>query len=239
MTTRHIGIIGASPEGASLFFRQVARHAAKLLPPERHPVVTLHNERLADYIAAIHQHDWMTVGRLLRKSADVLARGGAEFCVTPDQAVIHALSLAQAGSPVPLLNPAALVAQTVQTSGHTHVGLIGTKLVMQGAAYQTMLGLRGIRVEIPSEFDCETLETIIFEELIYGHFKASSQTAVLNIVNGLAKRGCEGVILGCSEAPLVITAENCPIKIYDAVDILSEQSVRIAMSDGPIPTGLT
>lgn len=238
MATRHIGIIGASPEGASLFFRQVARHAAKLLAPENHPVVTLHNERLAEYIQAIHHHDWIAVGRLLSKSAGVLARSGAEFCVIPDQAVIHALSLAQTGAPVPLVNPATLVAQSVQTAGHKHVGLIGTKLVMQGAAYQTMLGLRGIRVEIPSEFECDTLETIIFEELIYGHFKPSSQSAVVSIVNGLAKRGCEGVILGCSEAPLVVTAENCPIRIYDAVDILAEQTVRIAMSEAPIPTGM-
>ena len=123
-----------------------------------------------------------------------------------------------------------------QGAGQKQVGLIGTKLVMQGAAYQTMLGLRGIRVEIPSEFECDNLENIIFEELIYGHFKPESQAAVLSIVNGLAKRGCEGVILGCSEAPLVVTAENCPIRIYDAVDILAEQTVRLAMSDAAIPT---
>lgn len=236
MSTRHIGIIGASPEGASIFFRQVARHAARLLPPNKHPVISLHNERLADYIEAIHQHDWIGVGRLLSRSAEVLARAGAQFCVTPDQVVIHALALAQAQAPIPMLNPASLVAQTVQGAGQKQVGLIGTKLVMQGAAYQTMLGLRGIRVEIPSEFECDNLETIIFEELIYGHFKPESQASVLNIVNGLAKRGCEGVILGCSEAPMVVTAENCPIRIYDAVDILAEQTVRVAMSDGPIPT---
>lgn len=237
MTTRSIGIIGASPEGASLFFRQVARHAGKLLPPDRHPVITLHNERLADYIAAIHQHDWMAVGKLLRRSAEVLAKAGAQFGVTPDQVVIHALPIAQAGSPIPLVNPATLVAQAVQNAGQKHVGLIGTKMVMQGAAYQTLLGLRGIRVEIPSEFECDTLENIIFEELIYGTCKPSSQTAILTIVGALAKRGCEGVILGCSEAPMVVTAENCAIRTYDAVDILAEQAVRLAMSTEPFPVG--
>jgi aspartate racemase len=193
-------------------------------------VVTLHNERLADYIDAIHAHDWHAVGKMLRKSAEVLARSGAAFCVTPDQVVIHALHLAATGSPIPWLNPASLVAAAVQSAGHKHVGLIGTKLVMQSSTYQTILGLRGIRVEVPSEFECDELETIIFEELIYGHFKPESQIAVLKIVNNLARKGCEGVILGCSEAPLVVTAANSPVRVYDAVDILAESTVRAAIA---------
>jgi len=228
LNTKHIGIVGAGPEGAALFFGRVWHHAQRLLPPEQQPVITLHNERLSSYIAAIHRQDWLGVSRLLVRSADVLARAGAAFCVTPDQALIHGIHIAQANSPIPWVNPAELVAQAVQGAGHKTVGLIGTKLVMQSSTYQSILGIRGIRVEIPSEVECDRLDTIIFEELVYGRFKPESQSAVLQTVNGLARRGCEGVILGCSEAPLVVTSQNCSIRIYDAVDILAEHVVRHA-----------
>ncbi|MEK6701129.1 MAG: amino acid racemase [Planctomycetota bacterium] len=238
MATRHIGIVGASPEGTALFYRAIHRHAQRLLPVHQHPVVSLHNERLADYIDAIHQHDWHAVGNLLRRSAEVMARAGADFCVTPDQAVLHGLHLAQAGSPIPWLSTTNLVAAAISGAGQTCVGLIGTKLVTQASSYQTHLGLRGIRVEVPSEFECDALETIIYDELIYGHFKPESQLTVLRVVKSLAGRGCEGVILGCSEAPMVVTAENSPIRVYDAVDILAEGTVRLAASTEPLKQGV-
>lgn len=234
MATRHIGIVGASPEGTSLFYRQISRHATRLLHPNEHPVMTLHNERLSDYIEAIHAQDWMAVGKLLRRSAEILARAGAAFAVTPDQALLHGIHLARAGSPIPWVSPTDLVAAAIQAAGHKHVGVIGTKLVTQASAYQTHLGLRGIRVEAPSEFECDTLENIIFDELIHGHFKPESQQAVNSILQGLERKGCEGVILGCSEAPLVVTAETSPVRVYDAVDILAEGCVRLAASSDAV-----
>lgn len=232
MSTKHIGIVGAGPEGAALFFGRVWHHAQRLLPPGQQPVLTLHNERLGAYLDAIQKHDWLAVSRLLVRSAEVLARAGAAFCVTPDQALIHAIHIAQASSPIPWVNPADLVAEAVQAAGQKVVGLVGTKLVMQSSTYQSILGIRGIRVEIPSEVECDRLDTIIFEELVYGHFKPESQAAVLQTVNALSRRGCEGVILGCSEAPLVVTSQNCTIRVYDAVDILAEQVVRLASAGG-------
>src|SRR5262245_53241499 len=93
--TKHIGIVGVSPEGAALFYRQISRQAARLLPPQEHPRVSIHNEPLALYIDAIRQNDWHAVGRLLRRSADLLARCGAEFCLSPDNAVQHGIHLAE------------------------------------------------------------------------------------------------------------------------------------------------
>jgi aspartate racemase len=224
--TSHIGIVGVSPEGAALFYRQVTRHASKLLPPNEQPRISVHNEPLELYINAIRKDDWHAVGRLLRRSAELLARCGAEFCLTPDNAVQHAVPLAEVGSPIPWLTMTELVADAVAGDQRKVVGIVGTKLVMSSSTYQTHLGLRGIQVLAPQDNDAETLDQIIFSELIYGDIRPESRQAVLTAVAGLACRGCEGVILASSEVPLLVGEENSPLPVYDSAEILAESSVR-------------
>jgi aspartate racemase len=226
---KHIGIVAVSPEGAALFYRQIFRRAAQMLEPHDHPRVSLHNEPLAFYIDAVKTGDWHAVGDLLRRSAGILARSGAAFCLTPDNAVQHAIHLAAEGSPIPWLTMPDLVAKAVEQDGRKVVGLIGTKMVTTGSTYQTILGLRGIQVLAPEPDETDELDRIIFSELIYGAIRPQSQAMVLKVIQRMAERGCEGVILGSSEAPLIVTPENTPLPIYDAADLLARGAVQRAM----------
>jgi aspartate racemase len=226
---RHIGIVAVSPEGAALFYRQISRQASHLLEPHQHPRVSLHSEPLALYIDAVRNQDWHAVGDLLRRSAEILARTGAEFCLTPDNAVQHGVHLAESGSPIPWLTMPDLVAKAISADGKKVVGLVGTKMVTTGSTYQTHLGLRGIHVLAPEPQEAEEMDQIIFNELIYGNINPASQQRVLTILGNLASRGCEGVILASSEAPLLITEENTPLPLYDAADILAQGAVRAAI----------
>ncbi len=230
--TRHIGIVAVSPEGAALFYRQIFRQAARMLKPHEFPRVSLHNEPLALYIDAVRAQDWHAVGELLRRSADILARCGAQFCLTPDNAVQHGVHLAEAGSPIPWLTMPELVAKAIESDGRKTVGLIGTKMVTTGSTYQTHLGLKGIRVLAPEPEGAEVLDRVIFSELIYGRVRPESVAAVLRVVDWLRQQGCEGVVLASSEAPLVITPDNCRLPLYDAADILAQGAVRLAMDEG-------
>jgi aspartate racemase len=227
--TRHIGIVAVSQEGAALCYRQILRQAGRLLPPGRQPRVSLHNEPLSEYIKALNAQDWHTVGDLLRRSAEILAGCGAEFCFTPDHAVEHGLHLAETGSAIPWLTMPELVAEAVARDSRRVVGLIGTKWVTTGATYQTKLGLRGIQVLAPEAAEAEALNGIIFNELIFGEIRPQSQRQVLGIIENLARRGCEGVIFGCSEAPLLVTPETSSLPVYDASDLLAQGAVRRVM----------
>jgi aspartate racemase len=222
----HVGIVAVSPEGAAVFYHQISRHASRLLPPNRQPRFSLHNEPIDHYLDAIRKDDWHAVGRLLRKSAEILARAGADFCLSPDNVVQHGVQLAEVGSPIPWLTMTDLVAQTISGQNKKVVGLVGTRMVAHSSTYQTHLGMRGIQVLVPSEPETETLEQIIFNELLYGHIRPESRAAALSIIHNLAARGCEAIILGASEAPLLISQENSPVPIYDAADILAEAAVR-------------
>jgi len=229
-STRHIGIAAVSPEGAAVFYTQLSRHLSKMLPPNQHPRITIHNEPLSAYIDAIRRDDWHAVGELLRRSAETLGRCGAEFCLSPDNIVQHATHLAESGSPIPWLTMTDLVAQAVGKDGRRTVGVVGTKMVTSSSTYQTPLGLRGIHVLPPEPEEAETLDQIIFGELLYGHIRPESRQAVLGIIHHLKDRGCEAVILACSEAPLMVTGETSSLPVYDAADILAESAVRRSMA---------
>lgn len=232
---KHIGIVAVSPEGSALCYREIFRHAAQVIGDHGHPLVTLHNEPLEKYVAAVLRDDWEAVGQMLLTSSRFLAACGAEFCIVPDNLMQHGIHLAETVSPIPWLKMTDLVAERVKQDGRKVVGLIGTKRVMLGSTYQTHLGLKGVRVEIPAEDDADVLNEIIFRELLYGLARPESQKKVLNIASRLAERGCEGIILGCSEAPLLISPENSPLPVYDATDLLAEEAVRCSIGDRAMP----
>ena len=171
----------------------------------------------------------MRVGALLRRSADKLAGCGASFCLTPDNAVQHGIHVAEVGSPIPWIAMPDLIADALVGAECSTVGIIGTQLVTTGSTYQTCLGLRGVQLLVPEADEIEDLDQIIFNELIYGKCSAQSRKRVLSIVQHFADRGCGGVILGCSEAPLVITPDNSPISVFDAAQILAVGVVNRAI----------
>lgn len=231
---KHIGIVAVSPEGSALCYREIFRYAARLIGPTGHPTVTIHNEPLERYVKAVMRDDWHTVGELLVRSARVLAQSGAEFCIVPDNLMQHGVQLAESQSPIPWLTMTELVTERIAQDGCRAVGLIGTKLVMYGSTYQTHLGLKGIKVLIPDGPEAEIIDKIIFGELIYGVVKEESERILIGIMRALCNAGCQGVILGCSEAPLIITAENSPVPIYDPTSLLAEGAVRCAIGERPL-----
>ncbi|MEL7473212.1 MAG: aspartate/glutamate racemase family protein [Planctomycetota bacterium] len=226
MVARHIGIAAVSSEGAALCYREVLRVASRSMPPEAYPRVTVHNEPMGKYVRAVQEEDWETVGDLLAKSARHLAATGAEVVMCPDNAVLHGVHIAEGGSPIPWLKTAEVVADAIAASEQTCVGIIGTRMVTTGSAFQTALGVRGVRLLAPEDAEVDRLDEIIFGELVFGRATASSQQEVLGMIERLRSRGCEGVVLGCSEAPLMVTPENAPAPIYDTTTILVEAALR-------------
>lgn len=235
---KHIGIAAVSPEGSALCYREIFRYAARLIGPTGHPTVTIHNEPLERYVQAAMRDDWHAIGELLVRSARVLAQCGAEFCIVPDNLMQHGVQLAESDSPIPWLTMTELVTERICRDGCRAVGLIGTKMVMFGSTYQTHLGLKGVKVLIPNGHQAEVIDRIIFSELIYGIVNEGSERSLVGVVEELRAAGCEGVILGCSEAPIIINAENCPLPVYDPTSLLAEGAVRCAIGErGLRPAG--
>lgn len=227
---RHVGIIAVSPEGSSLFYREFFRRAeAQHGHNFPAPRVSLYNEPLTAYIDAVDRADWQTVGQLLADSAKKLVSIGADVLIVPDNLMQFGVQLAEHATPgVPWLKMTDAVADAVTADGRTAVGIIGTRLVMEGSTYQTLLGIKGVKVIAPEPTDAQMIDDIIFEELVYGIVTPASRIKWQGAIDRLAKRGAQGVILATTEAPLLITpgGSDSSLPLYDSLALLADACVR-------------
>lgn len=227
---KNIGIVAVSPEGSANCYRLIGRRCSEITEPERRPTVLLHNRPLSTYVEALNRGDWPRVAALLRESASALLSAGADFCVLPDNVCHHALPMAESGSPIQWLNMINLVADALKNSGCKSVGLIGTRFVTYGSTYQIALGLRGMHLHVPPDDETTAIDHIIFDEAVHNRVRAASRERVLSSVKKLKERGCEALILGATEAGLLVGASESPLPVFDPVELLADAAMYHAMA---------
>jgi aspartate racemase len=226
---RHVGIVAVSAEGAALCYRTICAESAPILGPHDHPQVTMHTYPLAGYMAHVEADRWQEAGELLLSSADVLVRAGAELLICPDNTLHQALDLVRDRTPVPWLHIAEEVAAAARTRGFRRLGVLGTRYLMEGPVYRRTLVAAGIGHEIPDAADRERINAIIFDELVYGRFEEPSRRYFRAVIEALGARGCDAVVLGCTEIPLLITDADSPLPAIDSTRTLARAAIREAM----------
>jgi aspartate racemase len=138
---------------------------------------------------------------------------------------------------VPVLHIADATASAIADRGLKRVGLLGTKFTMEMDFFTRKLEARQIETIIPPEEDREFIHATIFDELGKGIIREATKRQYLDIIRGLTKQGVQGVILGCSEIPLLIEQRDCTIPLFDTVAIHVEETVRFALRDAGPPPG--
>ncbi len=137
-------------------------------------------------------------------SARKLAGAGAEFAICPDNTIHQAFAQASARSPIPWLHIAEVVAGEAEAHGFRTLAVLGTKYLMSGPVYPGVLGRHGIECRIPDEAERERIDAIIFKELVNGIFLESSRKYFNSVIQELKDQGCDAVVLGCTEIPLLV-----------------------------------
>lgn len=227
-TPRHIGIVAASAEGAALCYRTICAEGPDVLGPHNHPEITMHTFPLAAHMEPIYAGRWDEAARLLLLSADKLVKAGAELLICPDNTVHQALDLVRDQAPARWLHIAEEVATVAAARGFRRLGVLGTRYLMEGPVYPSKLGARGIAREIPDAPDRQRINTIIFDELVYGRFDDGPRREFQAIIRTLQTRGCDAVVLGCTEIPLLISQEDSPLPVLDSTRILARAALREA-----------
>jgi aspartate racemase len=222
----HIGIVACSAEGAALCYRTVCAEGAALLGPHAHPEVSLHGHSLAAYVACLERGDWPGVGDLMLASAEKLAKAGADFLICPDNTIHQAMPYVEKRSPLPWLHIAEVVAAEAVARGFRRLGLTGTRWLVDSDVYPEKLAARGLEYRRPDAADRDETNRIIMDELVYGVFEPPSIAAIQRVIAGLQDAGCDAVILGCTEMPLVITDSNSPLPTLDSARLLARAALR-------------
>jgi aspartate racemase len=225
---QHIGIVACSAEGASLCYRTICAEGAEILGPHAHPEITMHTPSFAGYMERIERGDWQGVGEMMLASARVLAGSGADFLICPDNTIHQALPFIESQSPLPWLHIAEVVAATAAGRSFRRLAITGTRWLVESEVYPEKLAARSIEALRPNAEEREEINRIIMDELTYGIFRPEAVAAFQRIIGRMKAEGCDAVVLGCTEIPLLMNDANSPLPTLDSTRLLARAALRRA-----------
>jgi aspartate racemase len=225
----HIGIVACSTEGAALCYRTISLEGARVLGPHDHPQVSLHSHSLAKYMHYVRANDWAGVAELMLSSAERLASAGADFLICPDNTIHQAFDLIEHRSPRPWLHIAREVAKEAQCRQFKRLAVLGTKYLMEGPVYREALKAAHIEYRIPGAEKRQRLDQIIMDELVNALLLPRSLAYYLEAIRAMKDEGCDAVVLGCTEIPLLVAPESSPLPTLDSTRLLARAAVRKAI----------
>jgi len=227
-----IGIIGGMSWESSLEYYRLLNegvkarlgglHSAKLLMDslDFHPIEVLQ-----------HQGDWETLGGILASSAVRLETAGADLILLATNTMHKVAPEIERSVRIPLIHIADAAASAIKALRIEKVGLLGTKFTMEQDFYHERLASHGIETVIPGPDDREIVHHVIYNELCLGKIEDASRNEFLRIIDKLVQAGAGGVVLGCTEIPLLVHQEHVDIPIFDTTKLHVEAALDFALQE--------
>ncbi|WP_305966186.1 aspartate/glutamate racemase family protein [Marinobacter salsuginis] len=227
-----IGLLGGmSWESTQTYYRLLNEGVKTRLGGLHSAKIVLYSVDFADIEALQHKGEWGATARILSDAALSLEKAGADFLVIGTNTMHKVAPEIEQVLRIPLLHIADATAKVLARDGISRVGLLGTRFTMEQAFYRERLENAGIDVVIPDEPQRHLIHRVIYEELCLGQTVADSRRAYLEVVDSLAERGAEAVILGCTEIGLLIRQADTPVPLYDTTGIHAAQAVELALAE--------
>ena len=227
-----IGLIGGMSWESTVTYYQVINETVK------QELGGLHSARCVLYSVDFDEiercqsaGDWDKSAEVLARAARALERAGADFIVICTNTMHKVAPEVGRQVSIPILHIADMTAVELKKAGVGTVGLLGTKYTMQQDFYKAVLQRSGIEVLTPSEADMEEVNRVIYEELCVGTLSAQSKETYLSVIAELARRGAQGIILGCTEIGLLIRQSDTEIPLFDTALIHARQAALRAIRD--------
>jgi aspartate racemase len=230
----HIGIVGVSAEGAALCYRTICVEGAQYFGPDAHPEVSMHTFSFADFRRLSEREDWSAIADIMLVSANKLASIGADFLICPANTPHLAFPWLESHSPLPWLNIAGVVADEAVRRGFHRIGILGTRYLADSNLYPEQLGSRGLEAVRPTPEERATINRFIYDELVRGICSPAATEYHQQVIARLKSEGCEAVVLGCTEIPLIISDQNSALPTLDSTRLLAHAALRKAAVAAPV-----
>ena len=195
----------------------------------------MHTPSLADYVACLDRGDLPGVGELMLASAQKLAKIGANFLICPDNTIHQALPYVEPRSPLRWLHIAEVVAEKAVERGFRRLGLTGTRWLVESEVYPEKLIARGLEFVRPETAEREEFNRITMDELVYGVFKPEAIAYFQQVIGRMKEEGCDAVVLGCTEFPLIMNDSNSPLPTLNSTQLLARAALRQAVQGAATP----
>ena len=226
-----IGLIGGMSWESSAVYYQLINEIVKEKQGSTHSAKSLMYSVDFDEIAILqHAGKWNQLTEIMIDAAKKLEKGGADFIVICTN-TMHKMAADMAENiSIPILHIVDASAEKIKEKGLKKIGLLGTNFTMTQDFYKgRLIEMHNLEVITPNEKDRETIHSIIYHELILGTIKEESRNQYILIIKKLMNQGAEGIILGCTEIPLLIKQKDSPIPVFDTTRIHAEKAVDFAL----------
>ena len=228
---KKIGILGGlSPESTATYYEYITREYTKRYGDYGYPEVIIYSVNFQEFVDWQHQGRWDLAADKMIEVFRALEKAGADFGLIASNTMHIVFDKVQREISIPLINLIDVTAEVVKKEGIKTVGLLGTIFTMSKDLYKACLETRGIITLVPDRKDQEFVNSVIYEELTRGLIKPESREGYVKVVKKLKEKGAEGIILGCTEIPLLIKEKDCGVRLYDATLIHAEKALNYAIS---------
>ncbi len=227
-----IGLIGGmSWESSSEYYRLINQETRKQLGGLNSAKVLMCSVNHHEINELEHKDRWVELIEIMVESARRLEKGGADFILICCNAMHKIAEQIQNSIEVPLIHIADATAEAVKRARLSSVGLLGAKAVMEEEFFKNNLVSADLKVLIPAENDREFINDVIFNQLAYGKIVEESRERTLEIIKRLKTAGSQGVILGCTELPLLIREEDSVLPLFDTLRLHAQRAVDLALAN--------
>jgi len=227
---KRIGILGGlTPESTVPYYLHIIHRYEEMFHNHAYPEVVIFSVSFQKFDDWMEREDWESMELELAKGLRALHGAGADFAVIATNTMHNLYEKLDRWNIIPLLSLVDATAAEVKKAGIKRVGLIGTMFAMNKPYYREGLAKFGIKAVVPDEEDQAYISKVIFEELSYGILKEESRRGYLEIMERLKEKGAQGVILGCTEIPLLIKQEHTKIPVFDTTSIHAEAALQHAI----------
>jgi len=231
-----IGLIGGMSWESSLEYYRVINETVKEKLGGFHSAKSImYSVDFKEVEKLQHQGKWEEATRLMIDAAQRIEKAGADFIVICTNTMHKMAGEVQKSTKIPLLHIADVTAEKIKAQGLKKVGLLGTKFTMEEDFYKGRLQEKyGLEVIIPDEEERQVIHQILYDELCLGEIKKLSKDKFKKIIGHLVAKGAEGIILGCTEIPLLVDQEDYDIPLFDTTRIHAKAAVEYALGEDHI-----
>ena len=228
---KRIGILGGmSPESTVEYYQYITRTYTERYGDYGYPEILIYSVSFQPYVDWPAEGRWGRVAEGLSAAAQRLEAAGADCIVIATNTMHIVVDEVQAAVSVPVLSLLDAVADAIRSRGLRVVGLLGTRFTMEKAFYADALAEKGIRVLVPGAEERRFVDEVIYHELVVGQIREASRRRFVEIIEGLAARGAQGVILGCTEIPLLVREQDVDVPLFDTTLIHAEAALAYALA---------
>lgn len=225
-----IGILGGlTPESTVTYYMHVVHRYQELYGNHGYPECIVYGVSFQKYEDWMNAEDWDSIEKELLKGLKTLKRAGADFAVIATNTMHLLFDKLQAQINLPMISIVDAAAESVIDAGLKKIGLIGTQFTMNRPFYREGLEKHGIDVIIPGKEDQNYILKVLWEELSLGILKEESRQGYLKIIDKLVSQGAEGIVLGCTEIPLLIRQQDTEVKVFDTATVHAEKALQYAI----------